>query len=145
MASSNDENGDVGAAITGINVTPLVDVTLVLLIVFLVTAKVIVNQGLPLDLLPKARTADAVQSVLSVTIDTAGTISLNGVRYGDDADIVRVARAHHERDRDVRAVVHAPSKAEHGHVVRAMDLLRTAEIARIAIAVEKTPPTTRGE
>jgi biopolymer transport protein ExbD len=140
MAASNDESGDIGTAITGINVTPLVDVTLVLLIVFLVTAKVIVSQGLPLELLPKARTADAVQSVLSITVDTAGTISLDGVRYADDAEILRVARGLHERDRDLRAVVHAASKVEHGHVVRAMDLLRRAEIPRIAIAVEKTAP-----
>jgi biopolymer transport protein ExbD len=40
-------------AITGINVTPLVDVTLVLLIIFMVTAKIIVSQSIPLDL-PKA-------------------------------------------------------------------------------------------
>jgi len=46
--SNNDEEG-----INGINVTPLVDVTLVLLIIFMVTAKLIAGRAIPLDL-PKA-------------------------------------------------------------------------------------------
>jgi biopolymer transport protein ExbD len=63
MASiqNNDEE------ITAINVTPLVDVTLVLLIIFMVTAKLITGQGIPLDL-PKAKTAGATQTVLNVSI-----------------------------------------------------------------------------
>ena len=47
MAGGAQEADD---AITGINVTPLVDITLVLLIIFMVTTKIVLNQTIPLDL-----------------------------------------------------------------------------------------------
>ena len=55
MASSSKDDDD--GLIAGINVTPLVDVTLVLLIIFMVTAKIIVSQGMPMDL-PKAASGE---------------------------------------------------------------------------------------
>lgn len=54
-------NGD--GMITGINVTPLVDITLVLLIIFIVTAKILVTPAVPLDL-PQAARSEEVQLVL---------------------------------------------------------------------------------
>jgi biopolymer transport protein ExbD len=63
-ASSRSSNG----AITGINVTPLVDITLVLLIIFMVTAKLVVRRdAMTLDL-PKATTGAEVQEIFSVAI-----------------------------------------------------------------------------
>ena len=75
MAHSSSSSGD--DAITGINVTPLVDVMLVLLIIFMVTAKLITGQSVPLDL-PKAATAGVTQTVLNVEIDDRGRVSANG-------------------------------------------------------------------
>ena len=60
--SSGDE------IVSGINMTPLVDITLVLLVVFLVTAKVMVAQTLPLDL-PRAGSGTETQTVLAVGLD----------------------------------------------------------------------------
>jgi len=65
--SSNDDDGMV----SGINVTPLVDVTLVLLIIFMVTARIIVSQGMPMDL-PKAASGEALQQVFSVELAADG-------------------------------------------------------------------------
>ena len=56
MAASNDDDDGL---IAGINVTPLVDVTLVLLIIFMVTAKILVSQGMLMDL-PKAASPEAI-------------------------------------------------------------------------------------
>ena len=50
------------APITGINVTPLVDITLVLLIIFMVTAKLVVSRAMPMDL-PKAATAGSLRAL----------------------------------------------------------------------------------
>ena len=66
-SSKNDDDG----LIAGINVTPLVDVTLVLLIIFMVTAKIIVSQGMPMDL-PKAASGEALQTVFAVELTFAG-------------------------------------------------------------------------
>ena len=58
-ASDEDEG-----LIAGINVTPLVDITLVLLIIFMVTARIIVSQGMPMDL-PKSASGEALQTVFA--------------------------------------------------------------------------------
>jgi len=60
------------APITGINVTPLVDITLVLLVIFMVTAKLVVSRALPMDL-PKAATGGEVQQIFSVSLLANGT------------------------------------------------------------------------
>jgi biopolymer transport protein ExbD len=83
MAHANlegDEQGSVG--ITGINITPLVDIALVLLIVFLVTAKVIVAQAIPMQL-PAASTPAAVEITLAVSIDADGSMAVDGARVAD--------------------------------------------------------------
>jgi biopolymer transport protein ExbD len=77
--------------ISGINVTPLVDVTLVLLIIFMVTAKLIAGQGIPLDL-PKAKTAGATQTVLNVSIDADGAVLANGSKVQSDVAPARRSR-----------------------------------------------------
>ena len=81
MANASKDDDD---AITGINVTPLVDVTLVLLIIFMVTAKLIAGHGIPLDL-PKAATAGATQTMLTLTVDAAGSVLANGQPVDDQA------------------------------------------------------------
>ena len=63
--------------IASINVTPLVDITLVLLIVFMVTAKLIVSQAIPFDL-PKAATGSATQVVFTVSLDESGQVRADG-------------------------------------------------------------------
>src|SRR5437868_2486881 len=69
-------NDDPDDAITGINVTPLVDITLVLLIIFMVTAKIIVSQSVPLDL-PKAASGTEVQVVFSVVLAADGSTQVD--------------------------------------------------------------------
>jgi len=139
MASSSSSSTDEQGAITGINVTPLVDVTLVLLIVFLVTAKAIVSQGIPLEV-PKAPSAEVVQSVLSVSIDEHGQMTLDG-RMITPAELTTAARAAHDGEKPgqpTRAVIRASTRAQHGDVVRAIDALRRADVTRIAFAVDKS-------
>ena len=88
MTHSSSSSDD---AITGINVTPLVDITLVLLIIFMVTAKLIAGQSVPLDL-PKAATAGVSQTVLTVEIDDQGRVSTNGERTDDRLALERRAQ-----------------------------------------------------
>jgi biopolymer transport protein ExbD len=122
--------------ITGINVTPLVDVTLVLLIIFMVTARMIAGQGIPLDL-PKAKTAGATQTVLNVAIDPAGNVLANGSKVDSDAELrVRASRALRENPQ-LRTVISAASSARHGQVMRVLDTVRDAGITRVAFAADK--------
>jgi biopolymer transport protein TolR len=126
--------------ISGINVTPLVDVTLVLLIIFMVTAKLIAGQGIPLDL-PKAKTAGAQQTVLNVSIDAEGSVLANGAKVTDDADLKgRAARALKD-DPELRTVISASTAATHGKVMHVLDTVRDAGITKVAFAADKIPAT----
>src|SRR5688572_2244598 len=92
------------APITGINVTPLVDITLVLLIIFMVTAKLVVSRALPLDL-PKAATGGEVQQVFALSLEADGDTFVDGAPVPRDEDLLQRARAALRRTPELRAVV----------------------------------------
>jgi biopolymer transport protein ExbD len=131
----DDSSSD--STITGINVTPLVDVTLVLLIIFLVTARTIVSQGLPLDIPRVDSRPAAVQTTLAITIDEAGALSVDGQPVAGDRELLHLAAAAKERDPTVRVVIRAAPSSRHGAVVHVIDALRGIDVTRIAFAVEK--------
>ncbi len=128
--AGNDDDG----MISGINVTPLVDVTLVLLIIFMVTARIIVSQGMPMDL-PKAATGEALQQVFSVELSMDGKTRVDSEAVANDEAITPLAKAAKAKNTDLRAVVRADTKLEYGRVIHAIDLLKRAGIAKIAFAV----------
>jgi biopolymer transport protein ExbD len=136
MAGSDSEDED--GLISGINVTPLVDVTLVLLIVFMVTAKIIVSQGMPMDL-PKSASGEEIQNVFSVELTMDGKTRVDSLAIANDDAIPELARQARAKNKDVRAVIRADKKVEHGRVIRVLDLLKQQGIAKIAFAV--TPAT----
>ena len=100
--------------ISGINVTPLVDVTLVLLIVFMITAKLIAGQGIPLDL-PKAKTAGATQTVLSVSIDAQGGVLANGSKVSSDEELKSRASSALKANPELRTVIAASTDPRNQH------------------------------
>ncbi|MCA9614211.1 MAG: biopolymer transporter ExbD [Sandaracinus sp.] len=120
-----------------INVTPLVDVTLVLLVIFMVTAKLIATPSVPLDL-PRAATGDETQTVLTVTVDAEGHRTANGDPIDDDA-LTELARVELARTPELRAVISASTRASHGDVIDVLDELRRAGLDKVAFAVEPTP------
>jgi biopolymer transport protein ExbD len=130
------EAGAGEETIVGINVTPLVDITLVLLIVFMVTAKLIVSQAIPFDL-PKAATGSASQTVLTISIDARGRVLADGHEVSDDETLRRTARAALVKDPEIRTVVQGSTAVAHGSVVHVLDELRKAGVRRIAFGVDK--------
>jgi biopolymer transport protein ExbD len=120
-----------GGIIEGINVTPLVDIMLVLLVIFIVTAKILVAPAIPMDL-PRATRTEDVQVVFSVSLLADRPALVNGAPIGDDADLERRAAAALAKDRDLRAVIQADGAVPHRRVIRALDSLRRAGITRVA-------------
>jgi len=132
----------VEGPIVGINMTPLVDITLVLLIIFMVTAKLIANQGLPLDL-PKAATAGAVQNVFTVSIDNLGSVRVNGRAVAGRVGLGEEARRALAADPALRTLISASKQANHGTVMEVVDSMRAVGVSKIAFAVDKSlPPAT---
>jgi biopolymer transport protein ExbD len=136
MAGGIRETDD---AITDINVTPLVDIVLVLLIIFMVTAKLIVSQSVPLDL-PKAATGSEVQVVFSVVLAVDGSTLVDSKRVANDDAIFELAKKARAGNPDLRAVIKADSLVPHGRVIHVLDLLKQAQISKIAFGVSPVAP-----
>lgn len=127
MASSSPRPGGI---IEGINVTPLVDITLVLLIIFLVTAKMVVTPAVPLDL-PRAAGAEELETVLSVVVPREGEMSVDGEPITVEALVVR-ARAVLAEHPDARAVISADQAVSHGRVIAILDALSEGGLTHVA-------------
>jgi biopolymer transport protein ExbD len=127
---NNSENDDL---ITGINVTPLVDITLVLLIIFMVTATFIVAPSIPVQL-PEATTGEpSPVTNIAVVIGSNGELFLNGnpVKEEDVRNFVR-----ENKNTEVNAIIGADREAKHGMVIHIIDLLREEGVKKFAINVE---------
>jgi biopolymer transport protein ExbD len=119
--------------IVGINVTPLVDVVLVLLVVLMVTSGYIAAKSIPVDL-PNAATGESVSKTLALSIDQHGAILLDGQAL--PAEVIQTKiRAAKKAQPGLRAVIAADGRARHHHVVRVIDLLRKEHVTEFALDV----------
>jgi biopolymer transport protein TolR len=129
-AKFNDEE-----IITDINITPFVDVALVLLIIFMVTATYIVAQSIPVDL-PEAGTGEDVVTTFAVTITKDGSFYLDGVKL-DEGLLKKKLRLAKSKNEDVRVIIAADKKVEHGLVVHVIDVVRKQGVSKFAINIDK--------
>ncbi len=135
-SASNDDE-----MITGINVTPLVDITLVLLVILMVTASYVVSKAIPMEL-PRGATGEATPTTLSVSIDREGKTYLDATAIEEPALRQRI-KAAHTVDPEVRAVIAADGRTSHANVVHVIDLLRREDVTKFAINIdpEELKPT----
>ncbi|MGD0526174.1 MAG: biopolymer transporter ExbD [Polyangiaceae bacterium] len=138
MAGGATYQGD--DAITGINVTPLVDIMLVLLIIFMVTTKIAMNTTVPLDLPKSAVGSSEVQQVLSIVMTADGRAFVNQKPVVNDDAIVEPAREMVAAHPDLRAVIKADAAVTHGRVIHVLDLLKQSHINKIAFGVTPVAP-----
>lgn len=125
-------------SISGINVTPLVDVVLVLLVIFLMTAPVLYQSAIKVQL-PKARTGEdaATKSPLNFTVNAEGKVFWNAEELSWDKLNERLA-AMGAKTADETAIISADQATPHGIVIKLMDALRSAGLVRFALNVEGT-------
>jgi biopolymer transport protein ExbD len=129
--------GGDGDAIVGINVTPMVDVVLVLLVIMMVSATYIVSQSLKVEL-PKTATSDeAATSPATVTIARDGALLFAGSPVAEPELVARLHAAV-EAHPDVSLVVTADERALHGAVVHVIDLAKVQGITKFAINVDRS-------
>ncbi len=127
-----------GGLVTDINVTPLVDVVLVLLVILMVTATAVANRTIALDL-PKtsAGSAEGAAQPLVVAVDDQGALYL-GMDLATDQQVRERARALAAADPNASVVLAAAAMARHQAVVHAIELLRAEHVSKIAIVVKGT-------
>jgi biopolymer transport protein ExbD len=130
---------DEDEEITSINVTPLVDITLVLLIIFMVTTSVISrSEGLAVDK-PEAASGNTIEgaSILIQCTDD-GRIAVDGKEIdGGDNALVDIITDKLVADRELQGIVQCDEKAQVGMMVHLIDLLRESGVKKYAIATKK--------
>ncbi len=138
QAQDNDEEG-----ISGINVTPLVDIMLVLLIIFMVTASLVANKAIELKL-PESDSAQALkpdEKTLNFALDKSGKFYVDGEAIELDAIGPRI-RAEREKKPGVNlaAAISADAQTPYEQVVKLIDLIRKNDI--IDFAIQTDPSST---
>ncbi len=136
MAGSSLYHDDDSPAITDINVTPFVDVALVLLVVFMVTAKLIVARGVVVEK-PREAAGGAVTAQLRVTVTSDGKIYVNGDTFPTDAGAVAKIEDVVATTGIAKAIVAGDRRAAYGGVMHAIELLHEAKVTASALENEK--------
>lgn len=129
--SSNDDD-----VLADINVTPLVDIMLVLLIIFMLTNEEVSEKmkkaQIDIDL-PKAASAQQKPTKpLSIVISQMGTLFLNGAPISEAALWAQIAQMVKENP-GIEAILSADRRVLHGTVVRVIDGVRLAGVEKIAV------------
>jgi biopolymer transport protein ExbD len=137
MASTNASDDEV---ISAINITPLVDVVLVLLVIFLITAPVLYQSAIRVKL-PSASTGEHAppKQEFSFTISASGEVAWNNQKVDWDT-LAQKLQALDDASRQETAFISADRDTPHGTVIRLMDALRQAGVTHLAMSVEPTPP-----
>jgi biopolymer transport protein ExbD len=144
VPGAEEESGD--AVFAEINITPLTDIFLVLLIIFMVTSSVIVNQGggagragLKVNL-PKGGTSDVTASAadLSVAVLADGRLVLAGNVVTED-ELRKSLETTKAQNPDTLVIVQADEGVPHGKVVQVMEMAKVAGLAQLAIGVRDAP------
>jgi biopolymer transport protein ExbD len=139
MAGSSLYQDEGASSISDINVTPLVDVTLVLLIIFMVTAKLIVARGIDVES-PKTASGDEIKSTLQVTIDKQRKLYINGEPYQDTA-LMRARVEELARGKpEMKAIVTADTTVPYGDVMQVVDLVKLAGVTKFGMATDALAP-----
>ena len=124
--------------ISEINIVPLVDIILVVLIIFMVTASSFSSKEVQVQL-PKSSSGSAATTLpLTVQVSTSGQMYVNGLEVTEEA-LRSQALERAASDPDSTAVVSADASASHGVVVRVMDVLQSSGLSKLAVSVEGSP------
>ena len=133
MGSSFGADDDV---ISDINITPFVDIILVVLIIFMVTATKIVQSSIKVNL-PDAATGEATKSTsLGLTLTEGGDLLLDGESIGQAA-LQKTLREAKANNADVVCLIAADRNVSHGRVVWLIDLVKSEGIAKFALNIDK--------
>lgn len=138
MAGPTSSNDNLDSPpLSEINVTPFVDVVLVLLVIFMVTAPTMMRDSIGIKL-PKAGSSDTNQSVhsIGIAVNAQGQIILNGatVTLMELANtIINELKAFPNS----QALISADNDTKHGDVVRVIDSVKKAGLSKFAIQIQK--------
>jgi biopolymer transport protein TolR len=134
MAMAQGSNED--EVIDGINITPMVDVILVLLVIFMVTANFLKKESININL-PKVQAADPnVSQSVQVALTRDGKILLEGQETTEEKLVDNLQRDLKFRP-NMRLTLSADEKLAYGTIMKLMGVIRKAGVSRVALSVKK--------
>ena len=123
--------------IAGINVTPLVDIVLVLLIIFMVTATDMVKAQIGVDLPKAASGAAEIKTTLTFKVTKGGDFFIDGEQASLDEIATKIKQIK-VTDPEVRAVIAADKDVEYGRVIELIDTVKLNGIEKFALNIQRT-------
>ena len=129
------ENDD-DDVIASINMVPFIDISLVLLIIFMVTSSYIVREAIEVDLPTAASGSDVAPSTIAIVVDRPGQLYFNGTETTLDAmaDQVRTEVA---LDETVQAIIGGDRGVDYGRVMDVVDLIKLNGVRSFALNIER--------
>ena len=141
-AASPRAEQDGGGVISDINVTPLVDVTLVLLIIMMVAAPILANSPSIKVELPKAATGDDTRkSTLALTLAGAAfgyTLYVNGEKK-TESELRPLLSELSRKDPELQVIIAADKRIAYGDVVHVVDLVKALGVQKFALNTDPSP------
>lgn len=125
-----------GGPISAINVTPFVDIVLVLLIILMVTSVQIVKASLEVNLPSAASGGSAVESTLNLVIEADGSWTMNG-EPADEARVAAYVKQEIAENPKLQAVIDADRSVEYDAVVQAIDVVKQNGVKSFALNIQR--------
>ncbi len=133
MAAKSKDAEDV---ISDINVTPFVDIVLVLLIILMVTSVQIIKSALRVELPSAASAGEALESTLNIVITKEGELFLDGNPASEEELIAAIERERRANAK-VQAVIAADKGVVYGKVVHTIDVVKLHGVTSFALNIER--------
>jgi len=124
-----------GGLISGINITPLTDVVLVLLVIFMIATPLLIRSEIKVNL-PRTASADAAgERSLVITIDPAGQLYVDAAPVAS-ADLRAAITAALAKSPDAPVIVMGDKDVRYDLVVQVLETARSAGVSRLSLAVQ---------
>lgn len=139
MAASASDRDEV---MSDINVTPFVDIVLVLLIILMVTSAQIVRSAITVELPKAASGGEAIESTLNVVLAKDGQMFVNG-KVTDEAQLVDAIKREKAANAKLQAVIAADKSIPYGTVMHVIDLVKTNGVRSFALNIDREAPAAK--
>ncbi len=132
MAAKNSSSDDV---ISEINIVPLVDIILVVLIIFMVTAPALMKPAVEVDL-PSAASGDPSEpTLLQVLVTLDGRVFVNNSEV-DEVQAKEMCALEFQKNSEVQAIISADQGVNYGLVVKVLDWIKSSGVKNFAVTTD---------
>jgi|ETNmetMinimDraft_26_1059896.scaffolds.fasta_scaffold102845_2 biopolymer transport protein ExbD len=131
----DDDDDDI---IASINMIPFIDVSLVLLIIFMVTSAYIVRAAIEVDLPSAASGSDVAPTTVAIVVEADGSLRFNGEPATLES-LPGLVAAELQVDPEVQAIIAGDRTVDYGVVIDVVDVIKLAGITTFALNIEREP------